>query len=265
MRSLPSTLELVLFENDATRIKHHLDSGLSSFLIDLEILGKDLRQLGFNTEIRPGTLEDLRAIAAQSAAKVWCRLNRFGSHTPEEVNLVLAAGADVVMLPMITTISEVATFIDLVGQRCEIGLMIETLDGVRLAPKLSRLSIDYVFFGLNDFAISRGGGSIFQALLDGSVEKVRQAIPDIRFGVGGLTDLRQGHPIPSFRLLEEINRLGCDFTFLRRSFRKDSESVPASEIVQGIQSYWQQCSLRSDTQRRQDHDALATLVRDFNT
>ncbi|MTW22760.1 hypothetical protein [Allochromatium palmeri] len=221
---MQSPLELVLFENDAASARRHMAWGISSFMIDWEVMGKDFRQLGFDTEIRPGTVEDLKGIASLPGARAWCRINRYGSHTASEVGMALDAGAQVILLPMVSELSKVASFVEMIDHRCETGLMIETMEGAALAPQLRGFPIDLVFFGLNDFAISRGGGSIFRALADGAVERVRRAIPEIRFGVGGLTDLRRGYPIPSTRLLSEEP---CQWSFPRlfrmRSWRFGQE------------------------------------------
>jgi hypothetical protein len=56
-------LKLVLFENDPVHALKSVACGIHSFMIDLEIMGKDLRQLGFDTEIRPSCQENLTEIA----------------------------------------------------------------------------------------------------------------------------------------------------------------------------------------------------------
>ena len=82
-------------------------------------------------------------------------------------------------------------------------------------PPLSR-----VYVGLNDLAIDRRSPSIFSAILDGTVERVRRA-SRVPFGFAGLTLPDAGYPIPCRLLAGELVRLDCDFTFLRRSFRRD--------------------------------------------
>ena len=253
-------IELVLFENDASAASACITAGISSFLVDTELMGKDFRQLGFNTEIRPGTFRDLEGVAAIPGATAWCRINRFGSHTGAEVNSAIDAGAGVVLLPMADSEREIEEFLDLLDGRCRAAIMVETVTSAANATGFAHLPLDYIFFGMNDFAISRGGGSIFRALADGSVERVRQSLPDLNFGVGGLTDIHLGSPIPSARLLEEMERLGCAFTFLRRSFRRDSKVVGTRAIVEGIRAYWRQCSARTDQQRAEDHDSLVAII-----
>jgi hypothetical protein len=260
---MTQTIELVLFENDFNTIQGHIDSGITSFIVDLEFVGKNMRQLGFDTEIRPGTIDDLRKISSIPNIKVWSRINQYNDYTPSEVESVIASGAQIILLPMVTTLDEVVSFIELVNNRSEVAIMIETKEGAALAADLRDIPIDYVFFGLNDFAISRGSGSIFNALADGSVEQVRQGMPDFRFGFGGLTDLRRGFPIPSSYLLEEMSRLRCNFTFLRRSFMRDCKEVPPKVIVEAIQNYWYECSLRTEEHRHRDHAKLVTTINDL--
>jgi hypothetical protein len=253
-------IDLVLFENDPEGASINLAAGISSFLIDTETLGKDLRQLGFDTEIRLGTLADLQSISAMPKATCWCRINRYGDHTRAEVQAAIRAGADVVLLPMVKTLVEIAGFLEIIDQQCQAAIMLETIEGAAIAQDIRSLPVDHVFFGLNDFAISRGGGSIFKALVDGSVESVRQALPEVSFGVGGLTDINRGFPIPSARILEELERLHCDFTLLRRSFRRDAKSAGAKPIVEGLRDYWDRCSRRTDLQRSEDHEKLRAII-----
>jgi hypothetical protein len=260
---MSSTLELVLFENYAEGARIHIGHGISSFIVDWEINGKAARQNGFDTEINPGTPANLRDIASVSNAKAWCRLNCHGPQTSAEIECAIAAGAQVILLPMVRTLSEIESFIDLVAGRSQTGILIEQPEAVRLAPRMRSYSLDYVYFGLNDFAISRGGDNIFRALVDGSVESVRQALPDHCFGVAGLTDISRGCPIPAAALLEEIHRLGCSFTFLRRSFRRDASLIPSGEIIHGIRSYWQECMQRTEDEKLRDHRRLAKLINEL--
>ncbi len=262
-REMKPELELVLFENDPNDAERMVPAGISSFMVDMEVIGKNLRQLGFDTEIRPGTRNDLEAIANVDGATAWCRVNRYGAHTAAEIDDALAAGAKVLLLPMVTRLQEVEAMLGQVAGRCATGIMIETVEAVALAGQINQLGLHFAFFGLNDFAISRGGGSPFRALVDGSVDAVREAMPDTRLGVGGLTDIRCGHPIPARRLLEEFERLDCAFSFLRRSFRRDSLQVPAGDIVAGIRRAWGECRMRGAEARERDHAALAAIIREL--
>lgn len=253
-------LELVLFENDPKSALQHIQFGIESFLVDLELIGKDIRQMGFNTEINPGTMDDVRALSNISQARIWCRLNRFGSHTAYEVEEAIVRGAAVLILPMATTLQEVKDFLSLVGSRCESCIMIETQEGVRFAHELEAMPIDSIFFGLNDYAICAGSRNIFEAIENGTLEAVMRSTPTKRSGFGGLTHMSLGSPVPSAMLLEELSRLDCKFTFLRRSFRRDSLKINPSEIVQSINSYWQACKSRTPEKIAEDHQNFIKLL-----
>jgi hypothetical protein len=253
-------LELVLFENDLKSARRHIQCGIGSFLVDLELVGKDIRQLGFDTEINAGTMDDIRALSEISQARVWCRLNRFGTYTACEVEEAIVSGAAVLILPMATSLQEVRDFLSLIGSRCESCIMIETRESVRFAPELESMPIDSVFFGLNDYAICRGSRNIFEAIENGTVESVIRAMPTKRSGFGGLTHMSLGSPVPSAKLLEELCRLDCKFTFLRRSFRRDSQKIDPSQIVLGINNYWQACKSRSSDKTAEDHQEFIKLL-----
>ena len=58
-----ATIELVVLDHDIERVGALVRCGVGTFLVDWEWLGKDVRQAGFDTEIRPGTSADLAAVA----------------------------------------------------------------------------------------------------------------------------------------------------------------------------------------------------------
>jgi len=215
-----SHFDFFLFTNDVPTAQATAAAGIDGFVIDWESNGKYDRQTGADTEINHDTPDDLRAIRAGVSGRVLCRINGFGVGTPDEVDLAVNGGADEILLPMVRTVEEVETTLDLVGGRCRLGILIETGDAVRLAPALGRLPLSRVYVGLNDLAIDRGSRNIFVALCDGTVEHVRSHVR-VPFGVAGLTLPEQGFPIPCRLLIGEMARLGCEFTFLRRSFRRD--------------------------------------------
>jgi hypothetical protein len=255
-------LELILFEHDAARGEAACRYGLRSFMTDWEQSGKEERQQGFDTEIRPGTLDDLRSMARVPNAMIWCRINRFGPHTVVEVEAAIEAGTGGVFLPMVSCLSEVEAFLQMVDGRCATGILVETVEAVRHAPALGSLPVDCVYFGLNDFAISRGGGSIFRALLDGSLERTRDAFLDQRFGFAGITAVDAGCPVPCKHLIEEMARLRCHFSFLRRSYRRDVASRDPRELLAGVQAYWRRCLKRTGDEIARDRSQLEGILRD---
>jgi hypothetical protein len=95
------------------------------------------------------------------------------------------------------------------------------------------------------------------------VARARDAFAGTCFGFGGLTAADAGHPVPCRLLIEEMARLRCDFTFLRRSFRRDHAARPAQAIIAGIHAAWAECAARPLAAVSRDHERLCTLLRDL--
>lgn len=233
---------------------------IRTFLLDWEVIGKAQRQANFDTEIRPGTAGDLEQLARVQGATVWCRLNAFGSHTAAEIEKALACGARGLFLPMVSSIDEVERFLQLVRSRCQTGILLETVGAVNIAEELAELPFDRVYFGLNDFAISRGKSSIFDPVLDRTVETMRHIFADKNFGFAGITAVDAGYPVPARLLIAEMARLDCDFCFLRRSFRRDLETRDPVKLVESIEAYWRQCRERDCDAVRRDRLQLESCL-----
>jgi hypothetical protein len=109
--------------------------------------------------------------------------------------------------------------------------------------------------GLNDLAIDRGERNIFRAVLDGTVERVRRHF-SIPFGFGGLTLPERGDPIPCRLLMGEMIRLGCNFSFLRRSFFRDTGGEDLPRHVSRIHEALRAAEGRSVEEIERDRAAL---------
>lgn len=245
-------LKLVVFENDDQHMHHYQRQGIQNCLIDMEHMGKDMRQLGFDTDISPGTFDDLKAVAKLPNVTPWCRLNRFGPWTEKEVERAINAGARVLILPMIEHSSEVNEFLRLVDGRSKVCLMFETKQSMELAEDVKGLPFEYAYFGLHDFNISMGNNFVFQPLLDGTVARIRHVLKDYKFGFAGLTDLGKGKPIPSIQILKELARLKANFVFLRRSFKKDVCLNDVERCVTEINEGWNGNMKRTNTETEND-------------
>ena len=254
--------ELFLFENDVQRAKSAVAAGISNFLVDWEYMGKDLRQMGYDTEILAADPNDLHALCEIENSTVWCRINQYGSHSKKEIDRAIRAGAQGIFLPMVRSCAEVEEFLSYVNGRCETGILIETTEAYHAARELSKLPFERVYFGLNDYAISRGGGSIFQAVKDGSVERIREIFSDKVFGFGGVTAIDAGNPVPAKHLLQEMSRLNCHFSFMRRSFRRDTEGKEMAPIITEIHEYLRQCHTRDEATIGHHHIELNSILND---
>lgn len=223
--------ELLLFSTDPGTVSRSDEAGIDGFIVDWEWIGKEERQAGNNTEINRDTSEDLRRVRAATTARLVCRLNRTGTHTPEEVDDAVSAGADEILIPMVRGPKEVLDVLEMAGGRCGVGILIETLDAVGNAASLGRLPISRAYVGLNDLSIERRSRSIFEPLANGLVDGIRPHFT-VPFGLAGLTVPDLGQPIPCQLLIGEMARLSCAFTFLRRSWRRDTAARdPRVEVL----------------------------------
>jgi len=211
------------------------DAAVSGVVVDWEADGKAHRQagaverIGIDTQISADTADDLEATAAIAATPVLCRLNRWSGQTPSELELAIGMGADEVLLPMVRSVREVGCLLTAAAGRIGVGILIETVAAVEIAADLGRLPLARAYVGLMDLALDRGSPSIFAALLDGTVDRIRDRVP-LPLGAGGLTVPGGGQPIPAPLLAGELVRIGCDFSFLRRSFIDDAGSDPRSGV-----------------------------------
>jgi len=214
-------LKLFYITNDMAVAAVAQDAGVDAVFVDLETIGKKERQGHRDTVISDHNIADvsrLRKILTSSSLLV--RINPIYPGTSREINAVIAAGADIIMLPMFTSVREVDTFLTLVAGRAETCLLLETPGAVdRLADILTLSGIDSVHIGLNDLHLAYGRRFMFELLADGTVERLTRAIGDrgIRYGFGGIACIGSGL-LPAEYIIAEHYRLGSSQVILSRSF-----------------------------------------------
>lgn len=202
-------------------------AGVDRIFVDMEFIGKDARQSGMDTVKSHHTVEDAARIKQNvDSAEVLVRVNPIHDALPdyfssaEEIDAVIEAGADIIMLPFFRTVEEVRTFLKLVNGRSKTMLLIETPEAVELVDEILELpGIDEVYIGLNDLSIGYGRKFMFELLADGTVEQLcfkfrKKGIP---FGFGGVASLGNGM-LPSEYIIKEHYRLGSTCVILSRSF-----------------------------------------------
>ncbi len=218
------TFQLFLFSTREDMIVQADEGGVAGFVVDWENKAKTERQTGFDTQINYDTVEDLERVRSLTNRLVICRVNRHKDEQDcrREMNFAIDAGADEILLPMVRSVGEVEMALRLAGDRCGVGILVETRDAVELARELGQLPLTRVYVGLNDLAIDRKKENIFDSLEDGVIDSIRRFFP-MPFGFAGLTIPEGGHPIPCRLLMSEMARLRCDFTFLRRAFFADTK------------------------------------------
>lgn len=221
-------------------------AGVDWIFVDMEFIGKDLRQAGLDTVQNHHTIEDVRNIkSVVKKAKVLVRINPIhdviGDYpaTEEEIEEAIKAGADILMLPFFKKVSEVQRFIRAVqessikvGRKIKTCLLVETPEAVVLLDKILDLpGIDMIHLGLNDLHLALGMKFMFELLADGTVDCLSLKIKakSIPFGFGGIASLRGG-VIPGSMVLKEHYRLGSSMVIVSRSFCNTDKITDMNEI-----------------------------------
>ena len=215
------SLKLMYITNKTDVAKIAELSGVDRIFIDLEVIGKQERQGGMDTVQSKHNIEDIKKIkSALAKAELLVRTNPIHIGSKEEIDQIIANGADVIMLPYFKTVSEVETFLKCVDGRIKTCLLFETPQSVECVDDILALDgIDEVFIGLNDLSMGYGKKFMFELLSDGTVEKLclKFKLKGIPYGFGGIAAIGTG-TLPAECILKEHYRLGSTCVILSRSF-----------------------------------------------
>ena len=207
--------------------------GVDRIWIDLETLGKEERQKGMNTVKSRHSVDDIRKIKPLlTKAELLVRVNPWNSNSKKEIEDVIAAGADMIMLPMWKSATEVRNFLTTVDKRCKTTLLLETKEAVDcLNEVLADGGMDEIHIGLNDLHISYGLTFMFELLANGIVEELIKKIRAVGIpcGFGGIASLGKGD-LPAERVIMEHYRMGSTRAILSRSFCNTDEIVELSDV-----------------------------------
>lgn len=215
------------------------DAGVDRIFVDMEYIGKDIRQGGMDTVQSHHTFEDVKKIKSIiKNAELLVRSNPIHeatdsySSSKEEIDEIVNCGADIIMLPYFKTPEEVQTFVSLVGGRAKTMPLIETKEAAeRLDEILEIEGIDELYIGLNDLHLSYGLTFMFQLLADGTVERLTGKIKTkgIPYGFGGIARIGDGI-LPAENILTEHYRLGSQSVILSRTFCNTAKTTDLDEI-----------------------------------
>lgn len=233
------SLKLMYITNDPDIATVAQSVGIDRIFIDMECLGKEDRQGGMDTVKSHHTVEDVRRIAqVLTTSELLVRVNPIHEKTDaypssrEEIDAVIAAGADILMLPYFKTADEVKAFISLVGGRAKTMLLMETAQANENADEILDIDgIDEVHIGLNDMHLAYKKRFMFELLTDGTVEQLcekcrKRGLP---YGFGGIARLGYGM-LPAENVITEHYRLGSTKAILSRSFCNASTIGDPAEL-----------------------------------
>lgn len=229
-------IKLMYITNNPKVAEIALQAGVDIIFVDMEYIGKDVRQNGMDSVKNHHTIEDIKTIKKVTdlydGKNLMARVNSIHNDSENEIKGAINAGADIVMLPMWKTVDEVRAFIRFVGKKARTFLLLETKEAVEIIDDVLELEgIDAVYIGLNDLHLSYGMKFMFQPLAEGIVESLANKIKskNLEFGFGGIAKLHQGL-VPAEKVLGEHIRLDSDMVILSRSFC-NTELVMSMDVL----------------------------------
>lgn len=256
-------LELIQITNDPAFARRcdALD-GIRLF-VDLERLGKAERQAGRNTFISKHTLDDVsRVKQVLRRSRLMVRVNPLHEGTRDEVQAVLAQGADLLMLPMFTEPQMLREFSGIVAGRCGIVPLLETAGAAESLPEwIATPGLQEVFVGLNDLHRSLGQRFMFEPLAKGLLDRIATAVhgKGLRFGFGGIARLDEGM-LPGADVLAEHLRLGSSSVILSRTFHRSESGIRFEDEVAALRAAERRLSERGPDQVEADRLRIASSI-----
>lgn len=203
------------------------EAGVDRIFVDMEFIGKAARQGGMDTVQSHHTVADVAKIRQTlKKAELLVRVNPVHdasadySSTEQEIDDVIKAGADVIMLPFFQNAAQVERFLKAVNGRSKTILLFETPESITNLNEIIALKgIDEVYIGLNDLSLGYGRKFMFELLADGTVERICLAFREkgLAYGFGGIAAVGTGM-LPAEAILKEHYRLGSSMVILSRSF-----------------------------------------------
>lgn len=235
-------------------------AGTDRIFVDMEYIGKSIRQSGMDTVQSRHTVEDVKNVRRViSDSELLVRVNPIHDESndfcssKDEIDSVIESGSDIVMLPYFKTVSEVDAFLNYVNGRAKTMLLLETPEAVEVLDDIFALGgIDGIHIGINDLSLGYRMKFMFQLVADGTVENLCRRIEEegIPYGFGGIASLGKG-VIPAELIIKEHYRVGSTSAILSRSFcdsvkigdLKDIEELFNREI-RLIREFEKECEMR---------------------
>lgn len=239
------SLELMYITNRTDVALLAEKAGVDRVFVDMEYIGKDKRQGGLDTVQSHHTVEDVRKLrSVLTVSKLLVRCNPIHPATKDylssarEIDLIVEAGADIIMLPYFKTAREVELFVSLVNKRARTCILLETAEAAENIDEILNVrGVDEIYIGLNDLHLCYGMDFMFELLADGTVEKLASKIraKGISFGFGGVARVGTG-TLSADCIFGEHYRLGSDRVILSRAFCDVSKEKSIEDIEEKLVS-----------------------------
>lgn len=264
-------LKLMYITNDPEVALIAEKYGVDRIWIDLETLGKEKRQKDMDTVKSEHTIEDIEKIKPLlSTSQMLVRVNPWNERSVEEINDVVNAGADIIMLPMWKDVDTVKNFLNCIDGRTKTTLLLETKEAVECIDEVLDLGgFDEIHIGLNDLHLSYGMTFMFELLADGTVDRLCSKFKEkgILYGFGGIAKLGAGL-LPSEDVIMEHYRIGSTRAILSRSFCNANSIGDINEIdrlfsknMKVIKEYEEQLINISDVELEKNRENIKKIVK----
>lgn len=264
-------MKLFFITNSVQLAQFAVEQGADRIFVDLEVLGKNERQGHLDTLISSHSVADVAAVRkVVPPGRLMVRINPINEGTVDEVEEVIGAGADIIMLPMFRTPREVELFVAAVNGRARTMLLVETVGAMEsLRECVAVRGVDEVHIGLNDLHLELRKRFMFELLADGTVDRMAQVLNDalVPFGIGGVARVGEGL-LPAELILAEHARLGSTAAILSRTFHRRAETVEdiraqmdfAAEVAQLRRAYEHHLNASQDDLLRAHREVSAIVA-----
>ena len=122
-------------------------AGVDRIWVDLETIGKEERQKNFDSVKSKHSIEDVQKISQiLTKSKMMVRINPWNENSCKEIDDVVVAGGEYIMLPMWKTKQEVEKFILAVNGRAKTMLLLETREADECLIEVLRVDILALFW-----------------------------------------------------------------------------------------------------------------------
>lgn len=266
MKNMSMTLMYITNNTELAQIAEK--SGVDRIWIDLETLGKEERQKNMDSVKSHHTVNDVMTMARiLTTSELMVRVNPWNINSEKEIEDVISAGAQRIMLPMWKTYDEVSNFLQLVNHRTATTLLLETKEAVECIDDVLRNPmIDEIHIGLNDLHLSYGLKFMFELLTNGVVENLCNKINSmgIRYGFGGIAQMGTGI-LPAEKILIEHYRLRSTRVILSRGFCKMTEEDTIQSFDERFESNVKQLRNCEILARKLSEDEYMTNYREIES
>ena len=219
-------MKLILITNNPKVASYATECGVGRIMVDTETLGKKARQFNVNAVFNSHSINDVMDIKDTCDAEIICRINPINSHTGLEIERVIDAGADYLMVPMIKDEIDIKTILSFTNDNIKFIPLLETSSSIiRLKEIVSIDGVSELYFGLNDLSIDMKLTFLHEVTSSRLMRFCSDIICEkVPFGFGGVAKLGKGH-IPADLILSEHFLAKSSRVILGRAFHSNSITI----------------------------------------